>query len=518
MKKVLFFCFFFFALEALFAPLPTSSYKTLYKSLKKDSVAQHLAFYELYPDSSEGKMALKQAFALMKQEEKIDIPLLFFPTTDISALVSLAIQPPEVSLIELEDQTLEFIEKLGKNLSNRKLKTFNCFEEKKFLEADPEEIDLARALFVAQMEDTPANRKKIRTYEALLDLMSLEILAKLPEKATCLEKIAAINSYIFFEKGYRFPPHSEYAKEIDTYTFLSTVMEKRQGVCLGVTILYMSIAQRIDLPLVAITPPGHILPQYIDENKKIHNIETTARGLSFPMEVYLGVETPSIAVRNRKEVVGLAFINEASIHFAKKEFQKAVILYEKAIPYLPQDPLLKELLGYHYLFMKETKKGKALLKEVLKIDNPHSIGKNTLIEDYLDNKVDSEGILAIFLPVDEKRSSILKKQNELKSIMKKYPKFRSGYFQLASTYLQLGRDKEALNLLLEYDHLDSEEPVVNYYLAALFFERKNYPKSWEHLLKAEKLLAEKNHHPKALKELKKELLLQSPPPRESLVR
>lgn len=491
---------------------PLNSPNTLYKSLKKNSVSQHFAFYELFPHTAEGKMALSHAFFLMHHEEKMDLPHLLLPTPDISGLISLITQPPENSLIDLDEGSLAFIEKLGKNLANRKLKTFGSFEEKVFLDADPSEVDLARALFVAQMELTEANIKKIRSYEALLDLMALQILAKIPLEASNEAKIAAINEFIFFEQHYCFPPHSQYAKEIDTYTFLSSVIEKRQGVCLGVTILYMSIAQRIDLPLQAITPPGHILPQLVKENNEVHNIETTARGLSFPTEMYLGVETKSIPVRNHKEVVGLAFMNQASVFWTKKEFKKAVELYEKASLYVPHDPLLKELLAYNYLFLGKKSKGKKLLKESLSIENPHQVGSNTIAEDYLHQKIDAEGILTIFIPVDEKRESILDKQKELQKVVARFPKFRAGHFQLANTYLQLGRDKEALNTLLTCYAIDADEATVNYYLSALFLERLDYQSAWKHLLKAEELAKKNDHHPKALKELRYALNMKAPPP------
>ena len=49
----------------------------------------------------------------------------------------------------------------------------------------PEEIDLAHGLFLSEMGQ---NYPRIRTYEALLDIMALQILVRLPENATPEEK------------------------------------------------------------------------------------------------------------------------------------------------------------------------------------------------------------------------------------------------------------------------------------------------------------------------------------------
>lgn len=103
------------------------------------------------------------------------------------------------------------------------------------------------------------DRVRIQSYEALIDLMALQILARLPKQASAEEKIIAINTFIFDEMGFRFPPHSLYAKDIDLYTFLPSVLDSRRGVCLGVSILYLCLAQRLELPLEMITPPGPVM-------------------------------------------------------------------------------------------------------------------------------------------------------------------------------------------------------------------------------------------------------------------
>src|SRR5665647_1570782 len=105
--------------------------------------------------------------------------------------------------------------------------------------------------------------------------MALQILARLPPKASPQQKILKINELIFDEMRFRFPPHSLYAKDIDVYTFLPSVLDSHRGVCLGVSILYLCIAQRLDLNLEMITPPGHIYVRYRTTDQTI-NIETTA--------------------------------------------------------------------------------------------------------------------------------------------------------------------------------------------------------------------------------------------------
>src|ERR1700692_3744821 len=55
-----------------------SSTKTraLYNSLDQTSVSQHLAFYELYPDSIEGQKALQHVWSLLAGKDHIAPPKL----------------------------------------------------------------------------------------------------------------------------------------------------------------------------------------------------------------------------------------------------------------------------------------------------------------------------------------------------------------------------------------------------------------------------------------------------------
>ncbi|NGX63563.1 MAG: hypothetical protein KR126chlam6_00975 [Candidatus Anoxychlamydiales bacterium] len=480
-----------------------SKIKTIYKNLDPKSVVQHFAFYKLYPDTEEGKLALKRAWNLLKQEDVKD-PL-FLPTLDITMMISLVNNQNTIIPDDLDNEKLDFLESIGKNLKNRSLKGHKIWKRDEILKLKEEEMDLARALFLEEMGEAEDSVYKIRYYEAILDLMALQILAKLNNNPTDMDKVHAINDFIFYEKRFRFPPHSIHAKQIDTYTFLSSVMDSRRGVCLGVSILYLTLGQRLGLDLEIITPPGHIYVRYKDNDGKITNIETTARGVDYPSEVYLGIETKKLQQRSIKEVPGMAFFNQASLYWSAEKYEEAVELYKKTLVYMPDDPNTKFLLGLNLLFMDKVEEGTKLLNELKDYKSEYLTTKENIIEDFLNNKTDIESMKAVFLPVNETRESIIEKQKTLFKIVEKYPAFRGALFQLINTYLQLGREKEALIYLNKYYKIDSEDPIVNYYIAAISFERFDYINAWKFLKNAENLLEKENHYPKALKGFKEAL-------------
>ena len=496
MIKKSFFLFLIF-ISSLFSE-SINSLHSLYKSLDPKSLSQLLAFYELYPTSEEGKSALQQAIDLLYPKNKENTQPLSYFSLDFHFLIDM-INHEKSKTPTFSNQELEFIEKAAKHLSNRKLKGYDIWDIEKISTLAPEEIDLARSLFL--WETTPQDKTMIRYYEAYLDLMALQISLRLPPNASSIEKINAINSFIFFEMGFRFPPHSLYAKDIDMYSFLPSVVEKRQGVCLGVSVLYICLAQRLDLPLEAVTPPGHIFVRgYDPSSQEWINIETTMRGVNVPSEEYLTLEAPKLQTRNIKEVVGLVCINQAASCWHRDEHQQAVDFYQKALVFLPDDPLILELLGYNLLFLGKTQKAKVTLKKALSLKKG-----NVLIEDILQNNISAEGVKAVFQPVDNTRTSILEKQDKLQKIIKKHPHFRSGLFQLAITYLQLGRSKEGYYWLNKYLALDKNDLMANYYQCLVSLERYDFPTAWKCYLRLEKLIQAKDIPLKKLRDLKHRL-------------
>lgn len=487
--------------------------KTLYNRIDPSSVTQQFAFYQLSPESNEGKKALKQAWNLLTKKHNIEKKYLhesFFkdPQTIIS-FIDLTLSQKKSSEEHFQESDIKTIENISQHLGNRQLKGYHTSSEDEILSMLPEDIDLSNNLLISLLGNSESARKKIRYYNAKIDIIALQILARLGKEATPEEKIYAINQYIFHEMRFKFPPESLYNNSIDFYTFLPSVLQSRQGVCLGISTLYLCIAQRLNLNLEVITPPGHIYLRY-NNNDNMINIETTARGIHLPTENYLGVNTRELQKRNLKEVIGMNFFNQASVFWQKNQYLSAIQSYEKALSYLPNDPLVLEFLSYNYLAVGKEEKAEKYFKMLSNHSSPYLISKETIYDDYLLGRIDNEGIQIIFTHVDETRESILQKKKNLLKTLKEFPLFRAGFFHLAVTWMQLSRHKEAIEALENYHRIDSTNPSVEYYLAGLYKERFNYKAAWKHYKNAETLLNQKKHNPRALKKLHYQLKILSP--------
>lgn len=503
--KYVSFAFYIGYLFPLFSESPSnSSIHTLYHSISESDISKLFAFYQLYPDTNYGNLALYSAWESLQKHriEKIPIPYsIDLPSIDIDTMIQFLSQTSTVTKNFLAIDQIELMEKISDHLMNRQLEGYKVWEKENLIGLDPQEIDLSRAILLHELDDPNA----IRQYEVFLDYMALQILAKLPQSATTVDKIHALNNWIFYEMQFRFPPHSLWPKDIDSYTLLAQVIDNRQGVCLGVSILYICLAQRLGVPLQIFTPPGHIYLSYIDDTQTI-NIETTARGRNISTKEYLSSNIRALQKRSMMEVIGMVFINQGSKFLRLQDYTEAIKFYEKALLYLTNDSMAKELLGFTLLFTK-TREREAirLLASVANDSNQSTIYQSSLAKDYLENRINLDGVRTLWLPVKETRESILEKNKQLQELIKKFPITREGLFQLAITYLQLSNTIEAEKVLLKYITIAPGHPTVHYYLSILAKKHLDLASAWKHYRIAASIIQSSGGNVYCLQNLYKQL-------------
>lgn len=150
------------------------------------------------------------------------------------------------------------------------------------LRLPPEEVDLATAAMIIseQWSDLVPGRRHIET----LDDMAIEIRQRLRDKRLKLnyQAIPVINEYLFDELAYK--PLKEADDPNDL--FLHTVLDKGRGYCLSLSVLYLSVGERLGLPLYGVVVPGHFFVRY-DDGRVRFNIETTSKGASASDQHYI---------------------------------------------------------------------------------------------------------------------------------------------------------------------------------------------------------------------------------------
>lgn len=106
----------------------------------------------------------------------------------------------------------------------------------------------------------------VPAYRQQLDSMAQEIRERIGPRASGEETVTAVNRYFFTEQGFKGNTKNYYEVE---NSYLNRVIERRVGIPISLSVVYLLIGQRLGLPLRGIGMPGHFLVKYDSERYKI---------------------------------------------------------------------------------------------------------------------------------------------------------------------------------------------------------------------------------------------------------
>ncbi|HEU5462893.1 MAG TPA: transglutaminase-like domain-containing protein, partial [Candidatus Binatia bacterium] len=130
-------------------------------------------------------------------------------------------------------------------------------EFRQTVERGADKIDLARAALTIALSDYP--NLDIAGYLGRIDELAVEVTGCCSAGAGAAQQLAALNEVLFAR--HRFRGNSE-----DYYdpknSFLNEVLDRRTGIPITLSILYIEVAQRVGLLLEGVGFPGHFLVRY----------------------------------------------------------------------------------------------------------------------------------------------------------------------------------------------------------------------------------------------------------------
>ena len=99
-----------------------------------------------------------------------------------------------------------------------------------------------------------------------LDTMAHEVRTRIGQRASGEEAVNALNRYLFMEQGFKGNTKNYYEVE---NSYINCVMDRRIGIPISLSVVYLLIGQRLELPLYGIGMPGHFLVKYESDRYKI---------------------------------------------------------------------------------------------------------------------------------------------------------------------------------------------------------------------------------------------------------
>ena len=96
-------------------------------------------------------------------------------------------------------------------------------------------------------------------YSGILDAMAGELQARLGRKVSAEETVKTINRYLFVEQG--FSGNTTQYYDVNN-SYINKVLERRTGIPISLSTVYLLIAKRLNLPVFGVGMPGHFLVKY----------------------------------------------------------------------------------------------------------------------------------------------------------------------------------------------------------------------------------------------------------------
>jgi regulator of sirC expression with transglutaminase-like and TPR domain len=120
-----------------------------------------------------------------------------------------------------------------------------------------ERVDLAEAALTMAQEEYPLLDPA--PYLRQLDAWAARVRHRLPPRSAPVERLEAVNRVLFQEENFTgneedyYDPHN---------SFLNEVMDRRTGIPITLSVVYLEVARRAGLPLVGVGLPGHFIVRY----------------------------------------------------------------------------------------------------------------------------------------------------------------------------------------------------------------------------------------------------------------
>jgi regulator of sirC expression with transglutaminase-like and TPR domain len=126
------------------------------------------------------------------------------------------------------------------------------------LRGEEKSIDLLHAaLLLARLDNEDVD---VAAYRQEVERMGSKVAARLPKEADDRARLAALNRYLFEERGFH-GSRGDYYNRSNSY--LSEVIDDREGIPITLSVLYIELARRLGVRVEGVGLPGHFVVRHM---------------------------------------------------------------------------------------------------------------------------------------------------------------------------------------------------------------------------------------------------------------
>lgn len=185
--------------------------------------------------------------------------------------------------------------------------------------------------------------------EKEIDIMAAKLKREIGSEGNPEKIINAFNSYFFDREGFVFDNKFFSAAnnssgitvdDLRNFHSVEKVLKRKQGICLSISLIYLMLGDKLQLPLFGVLLPGHIYVRYKEPGRSGINIETTGSGFEFygykdSISLLDHAKTVYGKELDKYSVIGAYLANIGNFFLTTGRNRKARILFNKSIEMLP---------------------------------------------------------------------------------------------------------------------------------------------------------------------------------------
>ncbi|HSD61543.1 MAG TPA: tetratricopeptide repeat protein [Burkholderiales bacterium] len=209
-----------------------------------------------------------------------------------------------------------------------------------------ETIDLAEAALAIAQQDYPDLEP--RRYLDMLGALALEVSRSLPAVAEITDRIAALNRHLFGTLRFR-GNDAEYYDPRNS--FLNQVLDRRTGIPITLSVVYLEVGWRLGLPLEGVSFPGHFLVK-CEVQEGVVVLDPFDRGRSVGVDELKRrltlvhgravteeeVVTLLTTTATRKDILARLLRNLKAIYLNRPDYAAALAVVERILMVHPDEP------------------------------------------------------------------------------------------------------------------------------------------------------------------------------------
>ena len=199
-----------------------------------------------------------------------------------------------------------------------------------------EAINLAEAALLIAQEEYPD--MEVAAYLDRLDQVASEVDRRAWNEKDPRGRLEALNRYLFDEAGFRGNAEEYYDPR---NSFLNEVLDRRTGIPITISTVYLEVGWRLGLPLQGVGFPGHFLVKYsslggeivIDpfhQGAVLDDVDCQ-RHLDQVYDVRVRFQRSFLATSTKRQILTRILTNLKGIYLAAKDHRRALAAVERIL-------------------------------------------------------------------------------------------------------------------------------------------------------------------------------------------